>query len=144
MWPFRCGQAANNSTIIGKKVAWALELVGLDGFAERPAPQLSGGQQQRVALARALVKEPDLLLLDEPLSNLDSKLRERMRSELKRLQRELGITTLYVTHDQIESIHMSDRVAVMSRGRILQIDRPNEATSTPRANLSLISWVPPT
>ena len=98
------------------KVRWALELVGLAGLADRPATQLSGGQQQRVALARALVKEPDLLLLDEPLSNLDAQLRERMRSELKRLQRELGITTLCVTHDQLESIQMSDRVAVMSSG----------------------------
>ena len=129
-FPLRAG-GQRNSTIIDKKVAWALELVGLNGFAERPAPQLSGGQQQRVALARALVKEPDLLLLDEPLSNLDSKLRERMRSELKRLQRELGITTLYVTHDQIESMHMSDRVAVMSGGRILQMDRPNEVYERP-------------
>ena len=129
-FPLRAG-GQRNATIIGKKVDWALELVGLNGFAERPAPQLSGGQQQRVALARALVKEPDLLLLDEPLSNLDSKLRERMRSELKRLQRELGITTLYVTHDQIESIHMSDRVAVMSGGRILQIDKPNEVYERP-------------
>src|SRR5882724_5899502 len=113
------------------KVARALNLVGLSGFEERPATQLSGGQQQRVALARALVKEPDLLLLDEPLSNLDTKLRERMRSELKRLQRELGITTLYVTHDQMESMHMSDRVAVMSGGRILQMDRPNEVYERP-------------
>lgn len=129
-FPLRAG-GQRNSTIIDKKVAWALELVGLNGFAQRPAPQLSGGQQQRVALARALVKEPDLLLLDEPLSNLDSKLRERMRSELKRLQRELGITTLYVTHDQIESMHMSDRVAVMSGGRILQMDRPNEVYERP-------------
>jgi iron(III) transport system ATP-binding protein len=129
-FPLRAG-GQRNSTIIAKKVDWALELVGLNGFAERPAPQLSGGQQQRVALARALVKEPDLLLLDEPLSNLDSKLRERMRSELKRLQRELGITTLYVTHDQIESIHMSDRVAVMSGGRILQMDKPNEVYEHP-------------
>ena len=113
------------------KVEWALELVGLASLADRPATQLSGGQQQRVALARALVKEPDLLLLDEPLSNLDAKLRERMRSELKRLQRELGITTLYVTHDQLESIQMSDRVAVMRSGRILQIGKPGEVYERP-------------
>ena len=106
-------------------------LVGLGGFAERPATQLSGGQQQRVALARALVKEPDLLLLDEPLSNLDTKLRERMRSELKRLQRELGITTLYVTHDQMEGILLSDRIAVMNGGRILQIGKPDEVYERP-------------
>jgi iron(III) transport system ATP-binding protein len=129
-FPLRAG-GQHNSTIIGKKVAWALELVGLNGFAERPAPQLSGGQQQRVALARALVKEPDLLLLDEPLSNLDSKLRERMRAELKRLQRELGITTLYVTHDQMEGILLSDRIAVMNGGRILQLGKPDEVYERP-------------
>jgi iron(III) transport system ATP-binding protein len=113
------------------KVARALDLVGLGGFEERPATQLSGGQQQRVALARALVKEPDLLLLDEPLSNLDTKLRERMRSELKRLQRELGITTLYVTHDQMEGILLSDRIAVMNGGRILQLGKPDEVYERP-------------
>jgi iron(III) transport system ATP-binding protein len=108
-----------------------LDLVGLSGFEERPATQLSGGQQQRVALARALVKEPDLLLLDEPLSNLDTKLRERMRSELKRLQRELGITTLYVTHDQMEGILLSDRIAVMNGGRILQLGKPDDVYERP-------------
>jgi iron(III) transport system ATP-binding protein len=116
---------------IASKVSWALDLVGLSGFADRPATQLSGGQQQRVALARALVKEPDLLLLDEPLSNLDAKLRERMRSELKRLQRELGITTIYVTHDQVESIQMSDRIAVMNGGHILQIGNPADVYERP-------------
>ena len=120
-----------NFKILRDKVERALDLVGLGGFEDRPATQLSGGQQQRVALARALVKEPDLLLLDEPLSNLDTKLRERMRSELKRLQRELGITTLYVTHDQIESILLSDRIAVMNGGRILQLGRPGEIYDRP-------------
>jgi iron(III) transport system ATP-binding protein len=115
------------------KVARALDLVGLAGFEDRPAPQLSGGQQQRVALARALVKEPDLLLLDEPLSNLDTKLRERMRSELKRLQRELGITTLYVTHDQMEGILLSDRIAVMNAGRILQLGKPDDVYERPNS-----------
>lgn len=129
-FPLRASGRSDAKTMAAK-VHWALELVGLAGFAERPATQLSGGQQQRVALARALVKEPDLLLLDEPLSNLDAKLRERMRSELKRLQRELGITTLYVTHDQVESIQMSDRVAVMSSGRILQIGKPDEVYERP-------------
>lgn len=113
------------------KVARSLDLVGLGGFEERPATQLSGGQQQRVALARALVKEPDLLLLDEPLSNLDTKLRERMRAELKRLQRELGITTLYVTHDQMEGILLSDRIAVMNAGRILQLGNPDDVYERP-------------
>lgn len=115
------------------KVARALDLVGLSGFEDRSATQLSGGQQQRVALARALVKEPDLLLLDEPLSNLDTKLRERMRCELKRLQRELGITTLYVTHDQIEGILLSDRIAVMNGGRILQFGRPDDVYERPNS-----------
>lgn len=120
-----------NFRILRAKVDRALDLVGLAGFENRPATQLSGGQQQRVALARALVREPDLLLLDEPLSNLDTKLRERMRSELKRLQRELGITTLYVTHDQMEAILLSDRIAVMNGGRILQLDRPGEIYDQP-------------
>jgi iron(III) transport system ATP-binding protein len=120
-----------NFKILRNRVERALDLVGLGGFEDRGATQLSGGQQQRVALARALVKEPDLLLLDEPLSNLDTKLRERMRSELKRLQRELGITTLYVTHDQMEGILLSDRIAVMNRGQILQLGRPGEIYDQP-------------
>ena len=120
-----------NLRALRDKVERALNLVGLGGFEERPATQLSGGQQQRVALARALVKEPDLLLLDEPLSNLDTKLRERMRSELKRLQRELGITTLYVTHDQMEGILLSDRIAVMKSGRILQLGKPDDVYQRP-------------
>ncbi|HTN70412.1 MAG TPA: ABC transporter ATP-binding protein [Methylomirabilota bacterium] len=118
---------------ITRKVASTLELVGLGGFATRPATQLSGGQQQRVALARALVKEPDVLLLDEPLSNLDAKLRERMRSELKRLQRELGITTLYVTHDQMEAMVLSDRLAVMNGGHVLQLGTPDNIYERPQS-----------
>ena len=102
----------------------ALELVQLGHFAERPAPQLSGGQQQRVALARALVHEPQVLLLDEPLSNLDAKLREEMRRELKDLAERLNTTTLYVTHDQVEALAMSDRIAVMDAGRIMQEGQP--------------------
>lgn len=108
------------------KVMRALTLVHLQDLAHRPAPQLSGGQQQRVALARALATEPELLLLDEPLSNLDAKLREEMRVELKDLVKRLNITTLYVTHDQVEAMAMSDRVAVMSDGVILQLDAPEE------------------
>jgi iron(III) transport system ATP-binding protein len=123
-----------NPKVIRAKVERSLELVGLGGFEARPATQLSGGQQQRVALARALVKEPDLLLLDEPLSNLDTKLRERMRSELKRLQRDLGITTLYVTHDQLESVLLSDRVAVMNGGRILQLGTPHDVYERPNSH----------
>jgi iron(III) transport system ATP-binding protein len=129
-FPLRaCGQRI--LPVLRSKVKRALELVGLDGFEQRSATQLSGGQQQRVALARALVREPDLLLLDEPLSNLDTKLRERMRCELKRLQRELGITTIYVTHDQMEGMVLSDRVAIMSGGQILQLGNPHDIYDCP-------------
>src|SRR3982751_6291243 len=107
-----------------ERVERALKVVQLDHLAGRQATDLSGGQQQRLALARALVLEPPLLLLDEPLSNLDAKLREEMRFELKRLQRELGITGIYVTHDQVEALAMSNRVAVMRDGQIQQIDAP--------------------
>jgi iron(III) transport system ATP-binding protein len=108
-----------------------LEAVQLGELAEREATKLSGGQQQRLALARALVMEPALLLLDEPLSNLDAKLRERMRFELKRLQRELKITTVYVTHDQSEALALSRQIAVMSEGRILQIGTPRDIYERP-------------
>jgi iron(III) transport system ATP-binding protein len=103
-----------------------LRLVEMDGFAERPAPALSGGQQQRVAIARALVFEPKVLLLDEPLSNLDAKLRLQMGDEFRSIQKRLGMTTLYVTHDQSEAMALSDRVVVMDRGRIQQIGAPEE------------------
>jgi iron(III) transport system ATP-binding protein len=105
---------------IREKVKRALELVQLAGYENRPAPFLSGGQQQRLALARALVREPTVLLLDEPLSNLDAKLREETRSEIRDLVKRLGITTVYVTHDQLEALTMSDLVAVMHRGEIVQ------------------------
>jgi len=105
--------------------------VALDDVAERAATKLSGGQQQRLALARALVMEPQLLLLDEPLSNLDAKLRERMRFELKRMQRELALTTVYVTHDQSEALALSHEIAVMSEGRIVQIGSPREVYERP-------------
>jgi iron(III) transport system ATP-binding protein len=109
----------------------ALELVHLGGLAARLPNQLSGGQQQRVALARALVAEPDLLLLDEPLSNLDAKLRESMRFEIKELQKKLGVTVIYVTHDQAEAMAMSDRIIVMNAGVIHQIGSPVEVYETP-------------
>jgi iron(III) transport system ATP-binding protein len=115
-----------------RKVAEALNTVGLEGLEDRLAPNLSGGQQQRVALARALVKEPKVLLLDEPLSNLDSKLREQMRLEIKELQERLKITTLYVTHDQTEALAISDLVAVMNQGEILDLGRPKEIYNRPR------------
>ena len=117
---------------IDQKVAAALTLVQLDGLADRPAPFLSGGQQQRLALARALVKEPRVLLLDEPLSNLDAKLREETRFELRELVKRLKITTLYVTHDQLEALTMSDVVTVMDQGRIVQSGTPMEIYQAPQ------------
>jgi iron(III) transport system ATP-binding protein len=115
-----------------RRVEEVLSVVKLDQLADRRATDLSGGQQQRLALARALVMEPPLLLLDEPLSNLDAKLREEMRFELKRLQRELGVTTIYVTHDQAEALAMSDTVAVMNDGRIEQLGGPRDIYERPR------------
>jgi ABC-type Fe3+/spermidine/putrescine transport system ATPase subunit len=119
---------------IKEKVSNVMHMVGLEGLADRPGPLLSGGQQQRVALARALVYEPDVLLLDEPLSNLDAKLREQMRIELKLLQQKLGITLIFVTHDQIEALSLSDRIAVMNRGQIDQLGRPQEIYEKPRTS----------
>lgn len=108
------------------RVREALRTVELDGFEDRPATRLSGGQQQRVALARALVYHPDLLLLDEPLSNLDAKLREQMRFELKKIQQRTGLAMLLVTHDHAEALAVSDRIAVMNAGRVEQIGTPTE------------------
>lgn len=116
---------------IRERVGQALELVRLNGLGTRFPKQLSGGQQQRVALARAIVTEPSVLLLDEPLGALDLKLRQEMQRELKRLQRELGITFLYVTHDQEEALTMSDRLAVMHHGRVLQVGTPQEIYERP-------------
>jgi iron(III) transport system ATP-binding protein len=116
---------------IEARVSRVLKVVALEEMAEREATKLSGGQQQRLALARALVMEPPLLLLDEPLSNLDAKLRERMRFELKRLQRELGITTVYVTHDQSEALALSHSIAVMNGGVIQQTGTPREIYERP-------------
>ena len=114
-----------------RKVEEALALVNLSGLEARYPSELSGGQQQRVALARSLVVEPDILLLDEPLSNLDAKLRERMRSELKELQRRTGITFVYVTHDQAEALALSDQIAVMNLGRVQQYGAPFEVYAHP-------------
>jgi iron(III) transport system ATP-binding protein len=114
-----------------RKVEEALALVNLSGLGTRYPSELSGGQQQRVALARSLVVEPDILLLDEPLSNLDAKLRERMRSELKELQRRTGITFVYVTHDQAEALALSDQIAVMNLGRVQQYGTPFEVYAHP-------------
>lgn len=120
-----------DKALIEEKVNRALELVQLGGLGERYPHQLSGGQQQRVALARALAVEPALLLLDEPLSNLDAKLREEMRIEIKLIQREIGIATLFVTHDQEEALTMSDRVIVMEHGRISEMGSPIEIYQNP-------------
>ncbi|WP_053086110.1 ABC transporter ATP-binding protein [Nitratireductor soli] len=118
----------------------ALATVGLDQFADRSATRLSGGQQQRVALARAIVREPRLLLLDEPLSNLDASLRETMRQELKRLQRQIGVTTIYVTHDQAEAFEMSDQIAVIDKGHVVQIGAPESIYFRPK-NIFVASFV---
>lgn len=116
---------------IEEKVTETLRLVGLEGFERRLPNELSGGQQQRVALARALVIEPKVLLLDEPLSNLDAKLRVQTRVEITRLQRKLGITTVYVTHDQEEALCISDRIAVMNKGRVQQVAPPRAIYEEP-------------
>jgi len=117
---------------IGERVRRILDLVRLEDLASRYPGELSGGQQQRVALARALVVEPTILLLDEPLSNLDASLREEMRFEIRRLHEEMGITSVYVTHDQSEAMVTSDRIAVMNQGRIEQIGTPEEIYERPR------------
>ncbi len=130
-FPLTTGKRRVSRSELKKRVESCLELVGLAGFGGRPATSLSGGQQQRLALSRALVAEPEVLLLDEPLSNLDAKLREQMRIELRDLQRRLGITTLYVTHDQAEALSMSDRIAVMNDGEIEQEGTPEEIYTRP-------------
>ncbi len=131
-FPLVYGRSRRPKREVRERVDRALKLVQLDALADRPAPFLSGGQQQRVALARALVHEPKVLLLDEPLSNLDAKLREDMRFEIRELVKRLNITTLYVTHDQLEALTMSDRIAVMSGGRIVQEGTPVEIYKAPK------------
>ncbi|MFQ5859576.1 MAG: ABC transporter ATP-binding protein [Anaerolineae bacterium] len=116
---------------IEKRVAEAIALMELQGHEKKSPPQLSGGQQQRVALARALVIRPKVLLFDEPLSNLDARLRVRMRSEIRALQRQLGITSVYVTHDQEEAFSLSDRVAIMNQGKLIQVGAPRELYRQP-------------
>ncbi len=131
-YPLRVSKTRNfSASEIHEKVTDILEMVGLGEFIRRPSTQLSGGQQQRLALARALTREPRLLLLDEPLSNLDAQLREQMRVELKRLQQEWGVTTVYVTHDQSEALAISDRIAVMNEGVIMQVGAPQEIYNRP-------------
>ena len=115
----------------GPAVAWALGIVGMAAFADRRPSELSGGQQQRVALARAIAGRPQVLLFDEPLSNLDARLRDRTRAEISRIQRELHVPALYVTHDQTEALSMSDRVVVMEAGRIVQQGKPDDLYARP-------------
>lgn len=119
---------------IQKKVAEMLELVQLEGYQNRMPGELSGGQRQRVAIARAVAVEPQVLLLDEPLGALDLQLRRQMQFELKRLQKQLGITFIYITHDQEEALNMSDRIAVMRKGQFEQIGTPNEIYETPKTS----------
>ena len=130
-FPLEVGQKKLSKNEIRERVMRVLTVVQLDHLADREATKLSGGQQQRLALARALAMAPPLLLLDEPLSNLDAKLRESMRFELKRLQRELGITTIYVTHDQSEALALSHSIAVMNQGVIQQIGTPRDIYERP-------------
>ena len=130
-FPLQVGDRKYSRAQVRENVMRVLTAVQLEELADREATKLSGGQQQRLALARALVMEPALLLLDEPLSNLDAKLRDKMRFELKRLQRELKITTIYVTHDQSEALALSHEIAVMNAGRIQQIGRPRDIYENP-------------
>jgi iron(III) transport system ATP-binding protein len=111
----------------------AIKLVDLEGYEDRPTPKLSGGQQQRVALARAVAGDPRILLLDEPLSNLDAKLREEMRTQIRALQRKLGITSLYVTHDQVEALSISDSIAVMHGGKVIEVGTPRDIYLRPHS-----------
>jgi iron(III) transport system ATP-binding protein len=131
-FPLHTGKRLS-SNVIKDRVHEALELVNMGEYAERKATQLSGGQQQRLSLARALVRQPKVLLLDEPLSNLDAKLREQMRKELRFLQRRVKVTTIFVTHDQVEALSMSNRIAVMNKGVIVQVGTPREIYQTPNS-----------
>jgi len=130
-FPLRHKRPKPGRAEIRERVLKALALVHLAGLESRPAPYLSGGQQQRLALARALVSEPRVLLLDEPLSNLDAKLREEMRLEIRQVVERLGVTTLFVTHEQIEALTMSDTIGVMNDGRIIQEGTPEEIYAQP-------------
>ena len=121
---------------VRERVARVLSLAGLEELMDRPAPFLSGGQQQRVALARALVAEPEVLLLDEPLSNLDAKLREQMRIELRAVQQRVGLTAVYVTHDQTEALAISDFIGVMHVGRLVEFGTPGEIYDRPRSRFA--------
>jgi len=132
-FPLVHGQRRVRETDVKRRVMQTLEMVQLADYAQRPSPHLSGGQQQRVALARALVHQPALLLLDEPLSNLDAKLRDAMRVELRLLVKSLGITTVFVTHDQLEAMSMSDQIALMRAGSVVQLGPPRDVYLRPNS-----------
>jgi iron(III) transport system ATP-binding protein len=139
-FPLTQGRKRVAKTQVVDRVRIALKRVQLDGLEDRPATDLSGGQQQRVAMARAMVTDSKVLLMDEPLSNLDARLREQMRVELKKITKSIGVTTLYVTHDQAEALSLGDKVCVMNHGEILQIAAPNEIYAKP-ANLFVAQFV---
>ena len=139
-FPLTQGQKRVSKSLVADRVRAALKRVQLDGLEDRPATDLSGGQQQRVAMARAMVTDSKVLLMDEPLSNLDARLREQMRVELKKITKSIGVTTLYVTHDQAEALSLGDKVCVMNHGEILQIAAPNEIYAKP-ANLFIAQFV---
>jgi multiple sugar transport system ATP-binding protein len=120
-----------DKSVINERVVWAAKLLDLTPYLDRRPKELSGGQRQRVAMGRAIVRHPQVFLMDEPLSNLDAKLRVQMRADIAKLQRELGVTTVYVTHDQVEAMTMGDRVAVMSQGRLQQVDAPQRLYDRP-------------
>lgn len=139
-FPLTQGHKRFLKSSVSEKVRTALKRVQLEDLEDRPATDLSGGQQQRVAMARALVNEPKILLMDEPLSNLDARLRDQMRVELKKITKAIGVTTLYVTHDQAEALSLGDKVCVMNEGEILQVAPPNEIYVKP-ANLFVAKFV---
>jgi len=139
-FPLTQGQKRFAKSQVAEKVRMALKRVHLDDLGERPATDLSGGQQQRVAMARAMVTDSKVLLMDEPLSNLDARLREQMRVELKKITKSIGVTTLYVTHDQAEALSLGDKVCVMNQGEILQTAPPHEVYAHP-VNLFVAQFV---
>src|SRR5688572_13350374 len=139
-FPLTQGQKRVSKSSVAERVRAALKRVQLDGLEDRPATDLSGGQQQRVAMARAIVTDSRVLLMDEPLSNLDARLREQMRVELRKITKSIGVTTLYVTHDQAEALSLGDKVCVMNAGEILQIARPHDVYARP-VNLFVAQFV---
>ena len=126
--------------MINDRVAWAAKLLDLTPYLDRKPKELSGGQRQRVAMGRAIVRQPQVFLMDEPLSNLDAKLRVQMRADIAKLQQDLGTTTIYVTHDQVEAMTMGDRVAVMSKGVLQQVDAPQRLYDRPE-NLFVAGFI---